>query len=151
MSYTSESGRRQIVEDSLVAARELAAALAALGDLYEHLDERSADRMEDELFRPLQSGYGQLRRTVTAFASRHGLAEPVFADPGPGLPEDPRAVIERVADAAQSADDTLAELQDSLLPVEVGDQELRAGLSRVRTLIAPVPAAADALVRTFGR
>ena len=45
----------------------------------------------------------------------------------------------------------IGELQDSLLPVEVGDTELRAGLSRTRELIAPLPAAAREMVRTLGR
>ena len=36
-------------------------------------------------------------------------------------------------------------------PVEVGDAELRAGLSEVRRLIADVPAHARAFVRVLGR
>jgi hypothetical protein len=56
-----------------------------------------------------------------------------------------------VAESVQGADDTLAGLQDSLLPVEVGDEALRAGLSRVRLLISPVPVASARLVRTLGR
>jgi hypothetical protein len=66
-------------------------------------------------------------------------------------PEDPRATLERAADAIQAADDTLAELQDTLLPVEVGDQELRAGLSGTRSVIAPLPGVCDEFVRTLGR
>jgi hypothetical protein len=38
-----------------------------------------------------------------------------------------------------------------MLPVEVGDPQLRAGLSEVRRLIAEVPARAHDLVRTVGR
>jgi len=151
MSYTSESGRLQILEDAAVAADELGVALAALGEAYEHLDEQSAERMEDELFRPLQAAYGQLKRTHSEFAARYGLPSRTFASASPGLPADPRVLLGRVADSAQTADATLAELQDSLLPVEVGDEPLRTGLARVRTLIAPLPNLANRFIRTVGR
>jgi hypothetical protein len=45
----------------------------------------------------------------------------------------------------------LGELQDSMLPIEVGDVELRAGLSEVRELIGSVRARAREMVRTLGR
>ncbi len=45
----------------------------------------------------------------------------------------------------------LASLQDSLLPVDVGDEEVRAGLSAVRRGIADVPARARSIARTLGR
>ncbi len=151
MSYTSESGRTQILEDAAAAASDLNEALAALGEAYEHLDERAADRMEDELFRPLQAALGQLKRTLAAFAQRHGLVEPEVRDALEPAPGHPRELLDRAGEAAARADEALAELQDSLLPVEVGDQPLREGLAAVRTLIAPVPARAESLVRTFGR
>jgi hypothetical protein len=62
-----------------------------------------------------------------------------------------QALIERAADAAYDADQSIAELQDSMLPVEVGDPELRAGLSQVRETLAPVPSRARGLIRTVGR
>ena len=37
------------------------------------------------------------------------------------------------------------------MPIEVGDAELRAGLAKVRELVADVPQRARALGRTFGR
>ena len=151
MSYTTESGRTQILADGADAAEQLGTALAALGDVYDQLDDHTADQMENVLFRPLQGALGVLRRTLSEFADRSGLAAPPVASPSVSLPAEPRLVLERVADAAQAADDTIAELQDSLLPVEVGDEALRAGLSRARTLIGSVPGAADQLVRTFGR
>jgi hypothetical protein len=151
LSYTNESGRMQILDDAGAAADELSTALAILGEAYEQLDERTADHVEEIVFRPLQAAYGQLKRTHAEFATRFALPTRTFAVADPGLPADVRVLLERVADAAQAADDALAELQDSLLPVEVGDTELRAGLSRTRTLIAPVPAACDELVRTLGR
>ena len=60
-------------------------------------------------------------------------------------------MIERAAEAVEGADGAIAGLQDSMLPVEVGDQELRAGLSEARALIDRVPALAHRFVRTVGR
>ncbi len=151
MSYSTESGRQQILDEAAAAVDELGTALAVLGDAYEHLDEHAADRVEESVFRPMQAAYGQLLRTHAEFAARYGLPGRSFKAGDPGLPADVRAQLERVADAAQAVDDGLAELQDSLLPVEVGDAELRAGLSRTRTLIAAVPATCDEIVRTLGR
>jgi hypothetical protein len=45
----------------------------------------------------------------------------------------------------------LGELQDSMLPVEVGDVELRTGLAEVRELLGGVRMRARELVRTLGR
>jgi hypothetical protein len=151
MSYTNESGRLQILDESGAAAAQLADALAALGDAYEHLDDQSADRLEEILFRPLQAAYGLLGRTRSEFAGRHGLSEGELPVADATLPADPRQMLERAADAMQTADEILSELQDSLLPVEVGDELLRAGLSQVRTLISPLPAGCDAFISTLGR
>ena len=62
-----------------------------------------------------------------------------------------QALIERAVDNAHDADQSIAELQDSLLPIEVGDPELRAGLSQVRETLSSVPLRARDLVRTVGR
>ena len=59
--------------------------------------------------------------------------------------------VERGGEAAADADRVLAELQDSMLPIEAGDAELRAGLAEVRELLAEVPAAVREFLRTFGR
>jgi hypothetical protein len=150
MSYT-QSGRRQILEDTAAAAEELGNGLGWLGEAYEHLDEQMADRMEASLFRPLQSAYGQLKRAHAEFAQRYGLEAREFPTAPPPLPGDPRRLFERAAESIQSADETLARLQDSLLPVEVGDEALRAGLSHVRVLLTPLPAASSQLIRTLGR
>ncbi|HET9095011.1 MAG TPA: hypothetical protein VFN36_07975 [Solirubrobacteraceae bacterium] len=151
MGYTTEEGRLQILEDATAAVDELSIAIAALGEAYEHLDESAGDRMEDEIFRPLQAGYGQLKRTLAEFAQRSGLPGRSFASAPVTAPEDPRASLEHAADAIQTADEMLAELQDSLLPVEVGDQQLRGGLSGTRSTIAPLPGRCDEFIRTLGR
>jgi hypothetical protein len=49
------------------------------------------------------------------------------------------------------ADGDLAQLQDSMIPVEVGDAELRAGLAEVRALVGGLRWQARDLVRTLGR
>jgi hypothetical protein len=68
-----------------------------------------------------------------------------------GHPGDARAALERASAALSDADATLATLQDSMLPVEVGDAELRAGLSAVRELVGPLPHRVRQLLRTLGR
>jgi hypothetical protein len=151
MSYTAQSGREQILEDVASAAEALGSALAWLGEAYEHLDEQTAERMEDDVFRPLQGAFGQLKRTHEEFAQRYGLQGRDFPPAPAPLPGDPRRLFERAAESIQAADETLGALQDSLLPVEVGDEALRAGLSRVRLLISPLPRASARLVRTLGR
>jgi hypothetical protein len=62
-----------------------------------------------------------------------------------------KAFVQRAAAAAVDADRRLAELQDSMLPIESGDAELRTGLSEMRELLANAPAAAGRFLRTLGR
>src|ERR1700761_7340754 len=152
MSYTTAEGREQVLGDLAVAIEQIADALATLGEAYEQLDERAGDVLEERLFRPVQSAYGRARRTYADFAARSSLRARTFAAHSPGVQSQTvQALIVRAVDAVQDADQSIAELQDSMLPVEVGDPELRAGLSQVRETLAPVPARARALVRTVGR
>jgi hypothetical protein len=151
VSYTTADGRQQILDDLATAAGQIAVALADLTEAYEHVDEDAGDRLEQELFRPVQAAYGAAKRTHAEFAGRHGFAAVALEAPGQGRPMDARTAIERAADALREADQMLATLQDSMLPVEVGDPEVRAGLSHVRELIAPLPAHSRQLVRTLGR
>ncbi len=151
MSYTAADGRQQVLDELATSADQIGVALVALGEAYERLDEHTADRLEEQLFRPAQSAYGRAQRTHARFATQYHLPERAFTQPGPGLPTDPRHAIEHAAEALRGADETLATLQDSMLPVEVGDPELRAGLAQVRELIALLPARSRELVRTLGR
>jgi hypothetical protein len=152
MAYTTAEGREQVLSDLAVAVDQIADALARLGEAYEQLDEQHADVLEEQLFRPVQSAYGRAQRTHTEFAARSGLRSRTFAPHSPGVQsQSVQQLIEGAADAAQDADQSIAELQDSMLPVEVGDPELRAGLSQVRETLAAVPNRARALVRTVGR
>jgi hypothetical protein len=134
------------------AIDEIAAALAALGGAYEQLGTVPADRLEEELFRPVQTAYGRAKRTHAGFAQRHGLPERTFAPANQGLPSTGiRGFIESAVDSVAEADAVLADLQDSMMPVEVGDPELRAGLAEVRELLGNVRARAREFVRTLGR
>jgi hypothetical protein len=152
MPYTTADARQQLLDTVGEATEALGSALADLGEAYEQLDERSGDVLEQELFRPVQLAYGRARRTHTAFAERHGLSSIVFELATPGAPSrGSRGFIDDGVEAAQRADTLLATLQDSMLPVEVGDAELRAGLEEVRTLIGDVPGRARKIVRTLGR
>jgi hypothetical protein len=152
MSYTTAEGREQILGDLAVAIEQIAEALAALGEAYELLDERAGDVLEEKLFRPVQSAYGRARRTHSEFAARSGLRTRTFEPHSPGpANQSVQSLIERAVDGVHDADQSIAELQDSLLPVEVGDTELRAGLSSVRETLSTVSLRARDLVRTVGR
>jgi hypothetical protein len=151
MSYSTADGRREILDQLASAAEHLGTAVARLGEAYELLDEQTADRLEEQLFRPLGAAYGLARRTHGEFSARYGIAAGELGEPSPGLPAGPREEIDRAADEIRTADETISELQDSMLPVEVGDTELRAGLSRTRELIAPLPGLSREIVRTLGR
>jgi hypothetical protein len=151
MSYSTADGRGQVLDELASASEHLGRAVARLGEAYELLDEQTADRLEAQLFRPLQAAYGTARRTHSEFSARYAIATRELPQPSPGLPASAREEIERAADEIRTADETIAELQDSMLPVEVGDTELRAGLSRTRELITPLPGAAREIVRTLGR
>ncbi len=152
MAYTTAEGREQLLGDFANAIDQIALALACLGAAYEALDERTADRLEESLFRPVQLAYGRGQRTYSEFAGRHGLPPRTFETPSPGLQsQTAQELIEKAAESASEADQEIAELQDSMLPVEVGDTELRAGLSAVRELLDAFPGRARDLVRTVGR
>ena len=152
MAYTTAEGREQVLNDLAVAIDHIADSLACLGEAYEQLDEQHGDILEEQLFRPVQSAYGRAQRTYTEFASRAQLPARTFSPHSPGAQsQSVRDLIDRAGDAAYDADQAIAELQDSMLPVEVGDPELRAGLSQVRETLSAVPARARELVRTVGR
>lgn len=151
MSFTNAEGRSQILDDTAVALAALDVALNEAGEAYEHLDERAADVMEATLFKPLQSAYATLKRARSEFAARYGLTLAPEQPSGEPAPRDPRDALDFAGEQIESADEQLAELQDSMLPVQVGDVPLRDGLSAVRRLLAPLPAACESLVRGFGR
>jgi hypothetical protein len=152
MTYTNAEARQQVLEALASAADEIGLVLALLSEAYEHLDERMAERLEEALFQPVQAAYGRAKRTHAAFAERYELPAHTFQSASQVAPSsDARSLIDAAVDAASRADGMLIELQDSMLPVEVGDAELRAGLSEVRELVGSVRSRARELVRTLGR
>jgi hypothetical protein len=152
MAYIAGEARQELLDTIAAATDELGVALAALGAAYEQLDEHSGDRLEEKLFRPVQVAYGRAKRTHAGFAERHGLAGRSFEPASAGLPsQGVKGFLDRALEAVGVADHMLAELQDSMRPVEVGDPELRAGLSEVRELVGGVSGQGREFLRTFGR
>jgi len=152
MAYIAGDARQEMLDTLATAIDDIAAALAALGGAYELLTERPADRLEEELFGPVQSAYGRARRTHSGFAQRHGLPGRTFNPAPEGLPSTGvHGFIDNAVAAVEEADAELADLQDSMMPVEVGDAELRAGLAEVRELLGDVPGRAREFTRTLGR
>ena len=152
MAYRTADARQQLLDGLAEAIDEIAFALASLGDAYEQLDEQKADKLEQELFRPVQMAYGRAKRTHAEFAHRHGLSARPFEPAAPGAPSQGiKGFLSSAVQAVGKADHALVTLQDSMLPIEVGDPELRAGLQDVRRLIAAVPEQARQLLRTLGR
>jgi hypothetical protein len=152
MAYVAQEARQELLDEIAVAIDQLGAALAALGDAYEGLDEQSGDRLEEALFRPTQAAYGRAKRTYADFAARHLLTSRDFDAMGPGRPSTGvKGFLEAAADDIQTADETLADLQDSLRPIEVGDEALRAGLADVRAHLADLVTRAERAISVFGR
>jgi hypothetical protein len=152
MTYTTAEGRQQVLDVLAVVAEELDSALALLGEAYEHLDEHAADALEAELFRSVQLAYGRVKRTYNEFAGRSELPGRTFESAPMVAPSNgAKALIEAAVERAGKADAALVELQDSMLPIEVGDAELRAGIAAVRELVGGLRARARELVRTLGR
>jgi hypothetical protein len=152
MAYTSAEARQDLLDAFAEAIEHIGVSLADLGAAYELLDERNADRLEEELFGPVQRAYGRAKSTYAQFANRHGVTARSFETPAPGRPSiGAKGLIDSAVDAAARADGALSELQDSSLPTEVGDAELRAALTNVRELLTGVRQRARELERTLGR
>jgi uncharacterized membrane protein YdfJ with MMPL/SSD domain len=152
MVQTTGEARQQLLDTVAEATDQIGVALAALGAAYEQLDETTADALEEQLFRPVQLAYGRARRIYAEFAARHGLTSREFVAASAGLPSTgARGFIDAAMVAVGRADNALATLQDSMLPVEVGDPELRAALADLRELVGTLEVRARELVRTLGR
>src|SRR3989337_233560 len=101
MTYIPSQAQRELLETVAEAIDELSVALAALGAAYEQLDEQSADRLPGPLVRPVLAGRS-------------------FAQAAAGLPsQGVKGFLERADAAVGEADAILADLQDSMRPVEV--------------------------------
>src|SRR3954463_7687751 len=152
MAYVAAEARQELLDRLGEATEDTATAMAAVGAAYELLDDATADRLEEELFRPLQGAYGRAKRTHAEVAARHGLPGRTFSPaPVPAASRGVKPLIESAVSAAPHAGDVLSTLQDSMLPVEVGDAEVRAGLAEVRTMLGGMPERARGFVRVLGR
>ena len=152
MAYVTAEARQDLLDALATATDDIGVALAALGDAYEQLDDVTAEQLEATLFGPVQVAYGRAKRTHAGFAERHGLAGRTFETGSAGLPsQGVKGFLERALEAVGEADSVLAELQDSMMPVEVGDPELRAGLAEVRELVGGLRVQTREFLRTFGR
>jgi hypothetical protein len=152
MAYVDAEARQDLLDAIAQATEHIGVALSAIGAAYEQLDDQSADRLEEELFRPVQLAYGRARRAHTGFAERHGLPARTFEQPPPGhASQGVKGYLDAALEAVGEADVVLSTLQDSMLPVEVGDPELRAGLSDVRELLGDLPSRTRRFVSLFGR
>ncbi len=152
MAITREESQEQIIEALGLAIEHIALAVECLGEAFEQLSDSEGERLEADLFGPVQKGYGRARRTRDGFAQRVGMRPGPLTDliPGPRS-QGAKSFVERAEEAAGEADRAIAELQDTMLPIEAGDPELRAGLAEVREQLAGVPVAAREFLRTLGR
>jgi hypothetical protein len=152
MAYVTAEARQELLDALAAATDDIGAALGALGDAYEQLDDVSADQLEETLFGPVQAAYGRAKRTHTEFADRHGLPRHTFASPASGAPSrGVKGFLDQAVDAVARADAALAALQDSMMPIEVGDAELRAGLTEARRQLDGVSTHARQFVSRLGR
>ena len=152
MAYTSAEARQELLDAVADAIEDIGLALADLGAAYEQLDEHNADRLEAELFRPVQVAYGRAKSTHAQFADRQGLTSRPFETASPAIPSTgAKGFIDNAVNAVARADGTLSALQDSSLPTEVGDVELRAALTDIRESLAGIGRRARELERTLGR
>ena len=100
----------------------------------------------------MQRAYGRAKRTYSEFARRYDLTAQDFVTPATGLPSTGvKGFVDEAVEALGRVESELVVLQDSLMPIEVGDPELRAGMSEVRRLIDGLSERARGFVRTFGR
>ena len=152
MVQTTLEARQQLLDMLGEAADSIGVALASLEAAYEQLDDYHAGELEEKLFRSVQLAYGRARRTHAEFAAQHGLSSRTFEPSSPGLPSTgAKRFIDNAVAAVGQADSTLATLQDSLLPVEVGGPEVRAALAELRELLGGFAERAREVVRTIGR
>jgi hypothetical protein len=152
VAYTSAEARQELLDSLASAVDQIGLGLTALGAAYEQLDEHNADRLEAELFAPVQAAYGRAKSAHAQLADRYGFPRRTFEAASPGLPSTgAKGFIDSAVQAVTEADSTLAALQDSGLPAKVGDVEVRSAISDVRALLGGMRQHARALERTLGR
>jgi hypothetical protein len=152
VTYDTAEARRELLQAVADATGHLGMALGWLTLAYERLDDATADELEEQLFGPVQKAYGRARRAHDGFAERFAISHDPIEIGEPHAGNRPaREMISHGVDECSHADALLSELQDSMRPVEVGDAQLRAGLTEVRAGIGHVRANARALLGHLGR
>ena len=152
MTYVASEARRHLLDTIAEAIEELGAAMGALTEAYDLLDDDSADRMEEALFRPVQTAFGRAQKAHAGFAERHGMEGRSFtAAARINATRGARALLEAALDELDEAELILTELQDSMMPVEVGDAELRSGLADVRRHLGEAQDAGGGFLSLMGR
>ena len=148
---TTAEAREELLERLGRAIEAIGFALTSLGAAYEQLDQFKADELEEKLFQPAQRAFGgrsaPTRSSQRATGSRAGSS----SQHRPACRRSARRRSSRTPSPRSGERTSLSELQDSLLPVDVGDPELRAELAELRELLAGFDERACELVRTLGR
>jgi hypothetical protein len=122
MAYSTSDSRRQRLDTLVEATDELGFALACLAEAYDNLNGQSADGLREQLFRPVQVAYGRAQLpTPSSLAAKGYWVARSSTAPRPGA----TGFTHRAAEAISEEDRALTALQDSMLPVEVGDSALR--------------------------
>jgi hypothetical protein len=152
MSYTTADARQLLLDTLGDAVDQLSLGVSCLSEAYEKLDDQSADRLEETLFSPVQLAYGRARRTHTEFSDRHNAERRQFVPATvAAAARTALQLVDQAIEAVEEADRDLAVLQDSMLPIEAGDAELRSGLVAAREPIGAIGKAAHEFKRTLGR
>ena len=133
MTYSTAEARHTLLDTVAEAADDLALGARRTSERPTSCwTSSTADRLEAELFRPAQIAYGRAQSAHAEFAKRHGIAPAVPSDRRRRGSSRPAREARSTAPSTRSAsaDARLADLQDSMLPVEVGDPPLRGALPR---------------------
>ena len=88
MAITSSEARQQILDELADAIEQIGFAAGRLGEAYEVLSVGAADRMEAELYMPVQKAFGRGKRAYSQYAERHGLSPRTLSPPPLGVPHD---------------------------------------------------------------
>jgi len=152
MEPLDRSARLRLLEGLAAQTERLARALAQLGEVYDHLDERRAEDLEERLFKPLQRAYARAQRAVGDYAAGNGLPTPSVAPAPPPLPAaGVRELVARALAELEEADAGMVAIQDDDLYPEISDQPLRAAIGEIRSILAGCAQAGRELLKEFGR
>ena len=152
MAYTNAQAREQLLAELAAAADEVGLALACLGEATSSSTRPPPSASRTSCSARSRRPTGRRSAPTPNSPAGTGLPEHEFEAARPQVREhDASAIMERAAAAVSRADLALATLQDSMLPVDVGDPPLRAGLEQVRMALADTSRRTREITRTLGR